>query len=586
MSQLALECLNMFSHQTIYEEIINNNNNIYIKNKYNINKHNKINKGFKQFPFSTSNGKIKFSACLSRRQFSTTLTLNTSEPGKLDTKQVSSNTNKVGPESSPEEKPVFKVPDLPLRVHERLLEQERERIASLQSKTKCINECCSDLEEEVEALEDDFEDDPENKELEKELEEKRRTLDVYNRLNVMGGVDPMCEHPPTVYRYLKGAKNHPDLVEYKDILDKQIKNGAVVPEDTVPPVAPLVKDKIKEAETTASINTFESGKSDTKRKFSESDLEQGSKRQKQEEKEGKSGPEAFSIMESSETKENTVMNKLFIILSQLLGLSADISELLTLNGQLVILFLTVCFIFIVLIVFIPFMLYNKYKQYKNNKSENYNKQHKILKPNIKAKVKQINKIIKRDFHSSTRDITKSFRRLSNNSQNLKKVSLSFFFSGNSIHIKAGSSFIYKETHACAEKNRLNNVNKDKKDLIALNSSDIFNDICFNEWFGGLIDGDGEFIISKKGHASLKIVMSVLDKSALYAIKHKYGGSVKSIAGSNLLRYKLHNKKGLINLIHSINGLIRNPTRLLKLYKICLLYNINLIEPKPLKFNNG
>ncbi len=113
-----------------------------------------------------------------------------------------------------------------------------------------------------------------------------------------------------------------------------------------------------------------------------------------------------------------------------------------------------------------------------------------------------------------------------------------------------------------------------------------NDNLFNEWLAGLIDGDGEFILSKKGYASLKIIMSISDKSALYVIKHKYGGSIKSIAGSNSLRYKLHNKKGLMNLINNVNGLIRNPTRLLKLYKICLLYNIKLNEAKPLTYNNG
>jgi NADH:ubiquinone oxidoreductase subunit 2 (subunit N) len=113
-----------------------------------------------------------------------------------------------------------------------------------------------------------------------------------------------------------------------------------------------------------------------------------------------------------------------------------------------------------------------------------------------------------------------------------------------------------------------------------------NNSLFNEWFAGLIDGRGEFILSKKGYASFKIIMSISDKSALYKIKHKYGGSIKSIAGSNSLRYKLHNKKGLMNLIKDVNGLIRNPTRLLKLYRICLLYNIKLHEPKALTYNNG
>ena len=113
-----------------------------------------------------------------------------------------------------------------------------------------------------------------------------------------------------------------------------------------------------------------------------------------------------------------------------------------------------------------------------------------------------------------------------------------------------------------------------------------NDSLFNEWLSGLIDGHGEFILSKKGYASFKIIISTSDKTVLYAIKHKYGGSIKNIAGSNSWRYKLHSKKGLIKLINSVNGHIRNPTRILKLYKICLLYNIELNEPKPLTYNNA
>ena len=113
-----------------------------------------------------------------------------------------------------------------------------------------------------------------------------------------------------------------------------------------------------------------------------------------------------------------------------------------------------------------------------------------------------------------------------------------------------------------------------------------NDSSFNQWLGGLIDGDGDFILSKKGYASFKILTSTSDKSVLYAIKHKYGGSIKSIARSNSFRYKLHNKKGLIKLVNSVNGLIRNPHRILKLHRICLLYNIELKEAKPLTYNNA
>jgi hypothetical protein len=103
---------------------------------------------------------------------------------------------------------------------------------------------------------------------------------------------------------------------------------------------------------------------------------------------------------------------------------------------------------------------------------------------------------------------------------------------------------------------------------------------------GLIDADGHFHCTKKGSASLKIVMYVKDKSALYEIKHKYGGSVKSIAGSNALKYKIQDTKGLINLINDVNGFIRNPIRMLQLNKICVKYNIELKEPRPLTYNDG
>ncbi len=124
------------------------------------------------------------------------------------------------------------------------------------------------------------------------------------------------------------------------------------------------------------------------------------------------------------------------------------------------------------------------------------------------------------------------------------------------------------------------------------SLDITNNVCkiaskeFNQWLAGLIDGDGHFLLSKKGSARLYIVMDIRDKKALYDIMHRFGGSINTIANANALRYNLSNKKGLISLIHAVNGEIRNPTRLLQLHKFCVKYNIQLIYPKPLTFNNG
>jgi hypothetical protein len=81
-------------------------------------------------------------------------------------------------------------------------------------------------------------------------------------------------------------------------------------------------------------------------------------------------------------------------------------------------------------------------------------------------------------------------------------------------------------------------------------------------------------------------MELRDKHCLYQIKDKFGGSVKLRAGDNHLRYRLHHKAGLLNLINAVNGLIRNPVRILQLGKICEKYGLNLIDPQPLSYDNG
>ena len=121
------------------------------------------------------------------------------------------------------------------------------------------------------------------------------------------------------------------------------------------------------------------------------------------------------------------------------------------------------------------------------------------------------------------------------------------------------------------------VNNTTTDLNALN---------FNEWLAGLIDGDGYFLLTKKGYVSCEICMDARDKKALYLILHKYGGSIKSVSGAKAFKYKLRNRKGLLHLINDINGLIRNPIRLLQMNKLCNKYEILIKYPKPLTYSNG
>jgi alanine-alpha-ketoisovalerate/valine-pyruvate aminotransferase len=103
---------------------------------------------------------------------------------------------------------------------------------------------------------------------------------------------------------------------------------------------------------------------------------------------------------------------------------------------------------------------------------------------------------------------------------------------------------------------------------------------------GLIDGDGCFTLSKKGYAGLEITMDIRDERALQAVKNVYGGSIKLRSGANALRYRLHHKEGLLKLINDVNGLIRNPIRLIQLNSICDKYEIILIYPEKLTSDSG
>ena len=114
----------------------------------------------------------------------------------------------------------------------------------------------------------------------------------------------------------------------------------------------------------------------------------------------------------------------------------------------------------------------------------------------------------------------------------------------------------------------------------------FKEKKFNEWLAGLIDGDGCFQLSKKGYACLDITMGIRDKSCLYGVKQRFGGSIKIKSDINWLRYRLHHKEGILLVINAVNGLIRNPNRIIQLGNLCEKYSITLKYPEPLTFDNG
>ena len=132
------------------------------------------------------------------------------------------------------------------------------------------------------------------------------------------------------------------------------------------------------------------------------------------------------------------------------------------------------------------------------------------------------------------------------------------------------------------RNIFTNINTDSLE----NKNTDSEDLAFKQWLAGLIDGDGYFLLSKNGYNSCEITMDARDKKVLYLIQHKYGGSVKQISNAYAFKYKLRNKAGLIALINDVNGLIRNPARLLQMNKLCVKFNIELKYANNLTFNDG
>lgn len=105
---------------------------------------------------------------------------------------------------------------------------------------------------------------------------------------------------------------------------------------------------------------------------------------------------------------------------------------------------------------------------------------------------------------------------------------------------------------------------------------------FYNWLAGLIDGDGYFGISKNKYISCEITLKNSEYNALAKIKAQFGGSIKIRTGTNSVRWRLHNKTGIIKLVHALNGRILNPTRIAQFEKVCKLLNIKIKQNNDIK----
>ena len=109
---------------------------------------------------------------------------------------------------------------------------------------------------------------------------------------------------------------------------------------------------------------------------------------------------------------------------------------------------------------------------------------------------------------------------------------------------------------------------------------------FNQWLAGIIDGDGCFLLSLAGYCSCEITVALADERLLRIIQNKLGGSIKLRSGVKAIRWRLHNKSGIIDLVNRVNGYIRHSKRLVQLNKICATLDLQILTPDNLHNKHG
>lgn len=81
-------------------------------------------------------------------------------------------------------------------------------------------------------------------------------------------------------------------------------------------------------------------------------------------------------------------------------------------------------------------------------------------------------------------------------------------------------------------------------------------------------------------------MALVDERMLRIIQNKLGGSIKLRSGVQAIRWRLHHRSGMINLVNRINGYIRHSSRLVQLNRVCAVLGVQLLTPDTLHNKHG
>ena len=104
-------------------------------------------------------------------------------------------------------------------------------------------------------------------------------------------------------------------------------------------------------------------------------------------------------------------------------------------------------------------------------------------------------------------------------------------------------------------------------------------IRWNEWLAGITDGGGYLYFNQKEKSvSFEITTHMTDAKLLYNIKNMLGGgSVKLRANSKSMRYRVKERKIIIDVLNKINGKLYNQRRVEQFQQACALINLPPIE---------
>lgn len=97
---------------------------------------------------------------------------------------------------------------------------------------------------------------------------------------------------------------------------------------------------------------------------------------------------------------------------------------------------------------------------------------------------------------------------------------------------------------------------------------------------------GMVIFTFKKKAMLTVVMEPRDIACLFKLKQRYGGSIKATSHAKAVRFRLHHKAGILQVINDINSLLQNPVRIAQLDRVCLLYGIKILTPLKLEYSSA